>query len=837
MLSRLEPRHAEQTRRRTGHTSDLRNDLMNRFALISFWRSLTRHRLYAALNIGGLALGIAVFLVLALYVRFETGFEHWIPGYRELYLVESAVNDTLTSVRAKQGTPMAAWSAIHADLPGVEGTRTRSKTAAVIKNSVGVSEQLALVDPGFFGLFRLHPIEGTLPTRFSDPTQVVITSRTARKYFGNGTAVGAPLPVVFDGIRHNYHVIAVVDDLPDNTDLKFDLIAPLVISDSKADPFYVEYHQWNYGGVRTYVHLSDKAARNRFDSALAGVSRRHVQSETPLEQNFILTMSTRPVANTHFEEPGAILMVTTLGIIGVLTLIVAIVNYVNLATARAGLRAREVGMRKVLGANQATLRRHYVSESVATALIAATFGLALAELGVPMVNAATGLNLTIHYWGLDGVVLPLAALAVGVGVAAGLYPAMILSRVPAAAVLASARSPGGGRAGARVREGLVVFQFAVTIALIVGTMVLVAQTRHVRDADVGYDRQQLLLVRSYGNSSVDTAQRVSLLHRFAALHGATRVSVGTSVPGLGLFNSTTSFKIPGLPGDGPSLEKVDMLPGFFDALGAHLIAGRMFDPSRPADVDPNTDAASKGEKPANIIINRSGVQALHFTSSKSAIGKTVGGNQPRTVIGVVDDMRVGSPRDRVSPTAFFFDLAPPESSVLVIRFTGDAKTFAAAAEAAWRSEVPEVPFAAKTAVQALDGLYKSDDQMANLFAIGAALAVVIGCVGLWGLASFTTARRVREIGIRKTLGATSTDVVKLLVGQFMRPVLIANLFAWPLAWFAMRTWLAGFDDRVALSPLFFVAASLLTLVIAVATVLAQSLRASRATPAWALRHE
>ena len=409
---------------------------------------------------------------------------------------------------------------------------------------------------------------------------------------------------------------------------------------------------------------------------------------------------------------------------------------------------------------------------------------------------------------------------------------------PAAAVLASARSPGGGRAGSRIREGLVVFQFAVTIALIVGTLVLVAQTRHVRDADVGYDRRQLLLVRSFGNGSVDAGQRASLLHRFAALPGATGVSVGTSVPGTGLFTSSSNFSVPGVPGPGPSMEKYDVMPGYFEALGARLVAGRLFDPARPADVDANVaDTGGKGNLPANVIVNRSGALALHFASPQAAIGKTVGGKTPRTIIGVIDDMRVGSPRERVSPTAYLFDVVPPPLSVLIVRFTGDAKAFAAAAETAWRGEVPAVPFAAKTAVQSLDGLYKADDQMANLFAIGAVLAVGIGCVGLWGLASFTTARRVREIGIRKTLGATSTDIVRLLVGQFLRPVLLANLVAWPLAWLAMRNWLAGFDDRVALSPLFFVAASVLTLVIAVATVLAQSLRASRATPAWALRHE
>ncbi|WP_380783798.1 FtsX-like permease family protein [Sphingomonas sp. R86520] len=811
---------------------------MNRFALISFWRSLTRHRLYAALNIGGLALGIAVFLVLALYVRFETSYERWLPDHQQIYLVESRTNDQLSSVRARQSTPIAAWAAIKADLPDIVGTRIDGKTAAVVKGGVGIRERIGLVDPAIFDVFAFKAIAGTLPRRFVDPTSVVITKRTATKYFGTQSPIGAPLAVSFGGQHYAYRVAAVIDDLPENTRLEFDLLAPLVITQDRADPTYPDSHQWNYNGTATYVRLRDAAAVSRFAAALPGVAARHVKTETPGNDNFTLALSLQRLVDTHFETPGAKLMVTTLGIIGLLTLIVAIVNYVNLATARAGLRAREVGMRKVLGADRATLLRHFVGEAVATALIAAVFGLALAELGVPMVNAATGLDLSIRYAGSDGVVLPLALLAIIVGAVSGLYPALILSRVPAAAVLASARSPGGGRAGARIREGLVVFQFTVTIALMIGTMVLVAQTRHVREADVGYDRDRLLLVRSFGSDSLDEAQQESLIHRFAALPNARGVSVGTSVPGVGLYVSTTTYPLPGMSGPGPSLERYDVIPGYFDVLGAKLLAGRLFDPSRPADINPAKPGVEQSDsRPGNMVINRSASRAFHFASPEAAIGKTVGVETPRTIIGVIEDMRVGSPRDKVSPTAYQFTLRPPKSAVALIRYTGETKAITDAAQDAWRREVPAVPFEARTTLQALDTLYKADDRMANLFAIGAGLAVAIGCVGLWGLASFTTARRVREIGIRKVLGASSGDVVKLLVGQFLRPVLIANLLAWPLAYVAMRAWLAGFDDRIALSPMYFIAASMLALAIAIATVLSQSIRASRATPAWALRHE
>ncbi|WP_019516218.1 FtsX-like permease family protein [Sphingomonas sp. Mn802worker] len=812
---------------------------MNRFALVSFWRSLTRYRLYAALNIGGLALGIAVFLVLALYVRFETSFERWLPGYQQLYLLESRTGDTLESVRGRQTTPIAAWSAISADLPGTIGTRIVGRAAAVVRNGVGVSERVGLVDPAAFDVLKLHAVDGALPTPFRDPSSVVITQRTAAKYFGSSSPIGATLPVTIGIERHAFRVVAVIDDLPANTALDFDLLAPLVLPTDRSNPANAEYFQWNYGGPMTLVRLPDAAAAQRFDAALKGVTDRHVTNETPDSDDFTLSLWVKPFADTRFEAPGATLMVATLGIIGLLTLVIALVNYVNLATARAGLRAREVAMRKVLGGDRGTLMRHFLGEAVATALIAAVLGLGLAELGVPLINAATGLTLSISYLGWNGVLLPLVALALVVGILAGLYPAVILARVPAAAVLAAARSPGGGKAGSRIREGLVVFQFAITIALIIGTMVLAAQTRHVRDTDVGYDREQLLLVRSFGSDALVAAQRESLLHRFTALPGVRAVSAGEAVPGRGLFTSTTDFALPGVPGSGVSAERYHVMPGYFDVLGARLIAGRLFDPSRPADVDPASlvKDASVDNRVAAIVINRSAVRAFHFASPQAAVGKTIGGDRPRTIIGVIEDMRIASPREAISPTVYLFQLKPLESGVAMVRFDGDAKAMLDAARTAWRAEAPAVPFDARTVIQSLDRLYKSDDQMANLFGIGSVLAVLIGCVGLWGLASFSTSRRVREIGVRKTLGASSADVVKLLVGQFLKPVLIANLFAWPLAWFAMRSWLAGFDDRIALSPLFFVAATLLATGVALATVISQSIRAARATPAWALRHD
>ena len=813
---------------------------MNRFALIGFYRSLVRHKLYAALNIGGLAVGIAVFLVLGLYVRFETSFETWLPHSDQIYMIESRTNDDLDDLKARQSTPVAAWSAISRDLPKTIGTRIDPRNATVLKGGIGVLEQMALVDPGFFSVFALPVVAGDTRDVLASPSNAVITQRTAHKYFGDGSAIGRTMTITSEGTQRNYRVAAVIADLPPNTDLDFDIIARRIVTQDPVNADFKNDHQWNYGGPQTFVRLPSPDAAARFEQQLAGVVNRHAQSETPDQPGFGITLSLKPLADIHFETPGSKMTVATLGIVGTLTLLIAIVNYINLATARAGLRAREVAMRKVLGANQATLARHYVAEAVATAALAAFIGLVLSELGLPLVDAAAGLSLTMHYFGAQGVILPLIVLVVLVGVVAGIYPAIVLSRFPAAAVLASARSPGGGRAGTRIREALVVFQFAIAIAFVIGTMVLVAQTAHFRAADVGYDRKNLLVIRSLANASLSDAQRDTVVHRLAEIPGVEAISVGNSVPGHGFFTSSNNFAIPGVPGPGPSIQFFEATPGFFDVVRARLLAGRLFDPSRPADFNANLDdpgQASNGPRPANVVLNEAAVHALHIASPQAAIGKTFGGGTPRTIIGVIADMRFDSPRQPVPPTMYDFARHNPLRPIALIRYSGDPKAVLGRVQQVWQQAAAGVPLDAATAVQRLDRFYAPDDHAARLFTIGAVLAVLIGCVGLWGLASFNTARRTKEIGIRKTLGASSADIVKLLVGQFLRPVLIANLFAWPMAFFAMRTWLAGFDDRIALSPLYFVAATALALAIAVLTVLAQSLRAARAAPAWALRHD
>lgn len=809
---------------------------MNRFALLSLYRSLVRHKLYAALNIGGLAVGIAVFLILGLYVRFETGYEKWLPDHDKVYVVQTVWTMPDSPVNGAYAYTMGGLlDQMREDFPGVVGTRVNGgdRAGTILANGRATRVDAAQVDPGFLDVLRLPLVAGDAATALAQPGNVAIDQTTARAYFGDRDPIGQTLVVSMDKVR-TYRVSAVFRDLPRNTDFKLSVLMPIA-RETRTENWY----HWGSMALATYLRFDTPADARAFEGKLnAFVDRRGKELGEPGgKPSDIQHLDLLPLTDLHLAPQGADsgaakMTVVTLGLVGVLTLLIAVVNYINLATARAGLRAREVAMRKVLGADRATLIRQFLGEAVLTVAIAALGGLILAELGLPLVNAAGGLSLTIPY----GVVVPaLVVLAVVVGVLAGVYPAILLSRFPAASVLASARSPGGGRAGTRIREVLVIGQFGLAIAFMIGTAVLVAQTRHVRSTDLGFQRDGLLLLTSTVDPAVARDRLPSILTAIRALPQVKDATISNAAIGGSGEANNTNMPLPGVAGPGPSLTWVRVSPRFFETHGARLLAGRWFDDAHGGD----DVVERKPGDTTNIVINRRALSALRFASPQDAVGRTVGGDRPRTIIGVVDDLRFDTPRNPMPPTYYIYNRRPEtiETSVTTIRVTGDPRTAIQALQGLWPRMAPQVPFNAKTADDRLADFYEADDRATRLFAIGAGLAVLIGCVGLWGLASFNTARRTREIGIRKTLGASSSDIVRLLVGQFLRPVLVANLVAWPLAFFAMRTWLAGFEDAIALSPLFFVGATAVALLVAVLTVLGQSLRASRAAPAWALRHD
>jgi putative ABC transport system permease protein len=525
----------------------------------------------------------------------------------------------------------------------------------------------------------------------------------------------------------------------------------------------------------------------------------------------------------------------------------ACINFTNLATARASQRAREVALRKVLGATRKQLIVQFLGESVLVAGIATIVALALAELALRPLNGFLDATMQIRYLGAEGILLPVLILALLVGLAGGAYPALYLSRFQPATVLKANKSAADAEGNGRLRNLLVVGQFAVSIGLIICTAIVYSQTLYARTMDAGYKRDGLLQVRRLEIPQAEAVAKTFMeeVRRVPGVSSVARTSIAVN-PGN---NSMSSARLPGRT-DYVQLGTYAIDPGVIDALGMRLLAGRNFseavamdDATTPSPVDFAAERALAA-RGVNVLLSESATRRLGFATPQAAIGKQIqagftvpeaGSWVPATIVGVVSDVRYRSVREPLQPIIYFYQTRG--YSTLLVRHVGDERVVRERVEAIWKRLLPEIAFEARSVSETVHNLYRRDETRAQLFGMFAILAAVIGCLGLFGLAAFTAERRTKEIGIRKVLGARTRDIVRLLVWQFSRPVLIANLIAWPVAWWVMRDWLNQFDIRIGLTPIPFVLAGALALAIAVATIGAHAFRVARTNPVHALRYE
>ena len=813
--------------------------------VVTLYRSLLRHKLFSALNILGLAVGLAVFLTLTIAARFEFSYDRWIPRAERTFRV---TGEAMIPGRPREMIaliPGPVLPNLQAEFGGqVEaGARLLTRSFAVRRGEQSDYEDITFADPTFFDVFDLPLAAGDRDQALAGAAKLVLSETMARKYFGRTDALGQRLTLTLDGAPRDYLVSGVLKDLPENTHLKLDMLALL---DKSVLPESAEYiDQWNATNYVTYVRLPNPGGAAAMNAAMPDFMRRRGGDD--IHTWFGLRLE--PLADLHFNaeqmgqfKPGVDRsFVITLQVIGILTLGLAIINYVNLSTARAVLRAREVGLRKVFGATREALMTQFLVEAVIVSLVSALIALALVELSLPMVNSALGGTLHLRYLGREGVLPLLISVAVLVGLAAGAYPAMVLSRYEPAAVLASAKAPGGGRAAAVVREILVVAQFSVSIALLISTAVVFAQADFVRRAELGFQREGLILVPEVGGSDI-LPRRDAVLQAFRRTDGVTAASISGRFPGHGGVARSTGFTRGGATVQ-PSLAMEYVTPDYFRTLGMRVAAGRPLGTANALDDLGRTGgpdgAPARGQ---NVVINEAAAKALEFPSAQAAINQIIRNEDSELrIVGVMKNARYGSPRETVPPLIYFLNSAPGAEltgfETMIVRYDGDPKLVIDRLEAAWRQVLPNAPFEGKTVEAALNPFYEPDERRGRLITLGAVVACLIGCLGLYGLAAFNSERRTKEIGIRKVLGASTGDIFRLLAGQFLRPVLIANLLAWPLAFALMRQWLNGFDQRISLSPIYFVVATALALFVALLTVCEQAFKVARADPAQALRYE
>jgi putative ABC transport system permease protein len=689
------------------------------------------------------------------------------------------------------------------------------------------------------------------------PNSVVMTRSEAMRLYGTIDVVGRPYTVISRGAEWAMKITGILEDLPKNSHLKATTIARVDYPQltAKAPRFLT---CWGCQSGWVWAKLRPGADPKAIEAQFPAWEKRNIpddnvgstRTNAGDDQDWHLVN----IRDVHLGQAqnGAMragndrTTIVTFAIVALLILGMAVVNFTNLATARASQRAREVALRKVLGANRKQLIVQFIGESVLISMLAMVIALALVELLLPGFADFLDADLKVRYFGSEGILLPVLALVLTVGVLGGLYPAFFLSRFQPATVLKANKSSAETAGTGRLRSILVVGQFAVSIGLIICTAIVYAQTVYARTSDPGYRRDHILQVTELG--------RAQLYERGDAIEQAVRRvpgvdAVGRTSIGVATRNqNNTGVKVPGTA-EPATIGQYTVDAGFKDAMGLTLVAGRWFDDSRPLDdttlpYPPDVGAEKAlAQRGANIVVNELATRRLGLKRPADAVGKTFeaglvsneAGWVPATIVGVVKDSRFRSVREPIEP--ILFQSARTGQSELVVRFHGDPAAVRAGVEKAWKQIASDVPFNAKFSDDIMVELYKAEDARAKTFAAFAVLAVIVACLGLFGLASFTAERRTKEIGIRKVLGARTRDIVRLLVWQFSKPVIVANVIAWPIAWWVMRSWLNGFDTRIGLGPSPFLIAGAVALAIAIGTVAGHAIRIARANPIHALRYE
>ena len=824
-------------------------------------RALTKNKTYAFINIFGLALGLAACLMILLYIRYETSYDKWLPNSDNVYQWQTNYTDQQSGEKQKfQMASFVSGPALKKDFPQVERmVYVSSGGFTVLRKGEAVAvDNGSLVDGPFFDVLSFPLIKGDPKTALASVGSVALSETEARKLFGNEDPVGQTLTVMLRGKAVDHRVTAVFKDLPKNSHMRFKMLARYdPVSYSAEQPDFLT--QWGWQSGWYYVVLKPGTNPEMIHAQLPAWEKRNIPVRTfgtekyfaGDEQDYRL-INVRDVHLGEAQDASATpgndrRTIVTFGIVAALILAMACVNFTNLATARASQRAREVALRKVLGANRKQLILQFLGESMLVATLAMFLALAMVEMLAPPFAAFLDADIGIHYFGSEGVLLPVLVLVLIVGAAGGLYPAFYLSRFQPAQVLKANQSAAEASGTGLLRSVLVVAQFAVSIGLIICTAIVYAQTVHARTVDPGFRREGLIQVEGIGRRQLLPLGE-TLKREIERIDGV--VSVGRTDIGIATgSSSSTGVQVPGLP-EPVTIGTYFIDPDFLKTMGVKTLAGRLFEEGRPMDDEttpfPEDPAAERAlaARGINIVVNELAAKRMGFASPQSALGKQVkvafnpdyGGILPATIIGVVQDSRFRSVREPIDPIMFRMNRIG-YNQMLVRYDTPEPKRVMAEIERVWKRIASDAPFDAKFSEDIVAELYEAEDARAKTFAAFALLAVVVACLGLFGLAAFTAERRTKEIGIRKVLGARSRDIVRLLAWQFSKPVIIANLIAWPIAWWAMRDWLNDFDSRIALGPMPFILAGGIALAIALGTIGSHAFRVARANPIHALRYE
>ncbi len=799
-------------------------------------RNLIRQKGYSFINIAGLAIGVACCILITLYVTDELGYDRHHEKAERVYRIilrgmlgTNEFNQTVTC--APLGETLVC------EFPEVEvSTRFRSYGFPVIRyqDKVFSEEKFFWADSSFFDVFTVPFILGNPKTALTQPNTVVLTRSTAKKYFGDENPLGKQMNA--DNLR-DYLVTGVVEDVPHNSHLHFDFLASLMSYAPTLD------QTWINNNFCTYIVLRDGADPAKVQSMLPDLVSKYVgpQVQEALGVSFESLKETgnyygyflQPLTDIHLhsdldfeiEPNGNATYVYIFSIIAGAILLIACINFMNLATARSASRAKEVGIRKTLGSERAQLIRQFLSESVFTSFLSIILALFIVELLLPMFNELAGKQLDIHYFDNPTTVPALLGLGLIVGLLAGSYPAFFLASFKPVAVLKGTGKVGPSRRSPLLRSGLVIAQFTISIILFIGTFVVRDQLHFIQNKRLGFNKEQVIVVEKTDDLF---GRIVPFMDELRQKPRVLQVSNSNNLPGQNFGSSVHRMADAG----GEETHLIWNLRTDYDFAATYEIemaAGRYF--SR----DWSTDSAA-------VVINETAARVL---GTGDPVGKTLINVGPRpdlsqshTIIGVARDFHFESLHQQIRPLAIKLFNRNNRGRFVSVRIAAeDISNTVSTIENTWHKFAGNQAFEYIFFDQEFGKLYESEQRTGKILTVFSALAIFIACLGLLGLASFTTEQRTKEIGIRKVMGASIANVVLLLSKEFTKWVLLANIVAWPLAYLAMNNWLQNFAYRINIPVWVFPAAAATALLIALLTVSYQTLRAALSNPVEALRYE
>lgn len=799
------------------------------------WRNLLKNKGYASINIIGLAIGMACALLIILYIKDELSYDQYHVNKDRIYrVIHGSKQEGATSNSDAASYHYQVWgnapvgAALKADFPEVqEIVQFSGQVSMLLKHDEKAfqEERVFFADSTTFDVFSWKLLAGDPKTALTAPYSAVLTESTAKKYFGNENPIGKTLEGSSTGGRANpgvYTVTGVMQDVPSASHFSFDALMSM---SSFRQSWAMPFENWGYVDFYTYFLVPTDYDIAQLTAKIPAFLKRHHASE---DGSYTITFEPLLSAYLHSaadRQPGTTGSMQNLyifAIIGGFILCIACANFMNLATSRSMERAKEVGVRKVVGAGRKSLIGQFMGESLAMVGVAAVLALVLVFAALPWMEAFAGKRFDLSAV-LNGHILPIFLLiALATGLLAGSYPALVLAGFKPVAVLKGTFKT--APKGAGLRQGMVVFQFGLSIALIAGTLIVFSQLNLLQHKSLGFKQEQMLVIDfNYDQQVMNNLEAIK-----NTMLGETEVrsvSASRSVPGSYFPNAGTEIESPegAMVHQSPSLYEVDV--DFIPHFGIEMAAGRAYSRDFPAD----TAHA--------LVINEAAARLWGYADPAAIIGKRFSQwGKEGQVIGVVKDFNYLSLHRKVEPLAL--RLEPMSSRFLTLNVQStDLPQTVAKLDRLWARLAPNRPFIYSFLDQSFNKQYEADFRFRRLFTAFSGLALFIACLGLLGLATYTAQQRTKEIGVRKVLGASTTNIVRLLSFDFVRLVLIAVLIATPAAWWAMNKWLENFAYHIDIQWWMFGMAGISAIVIALATVGWQAIRAAVANPVDSLRDE